>query len=121
MYLTFNEFTQYNIQPFQLTEPQFESYECKARMKVDRYTQNRISNLETIPENIKILMVELICILYSSQEAFNQAGNVKSVSNDGYSVTYSDVNTDSVTSTEETKIYSLITDYAKDYCWRGLD
>ena len=66
-------------------------------------------------------MFELICILYNYNEANDKIGNVKSVSNDGYSVTYNDVNTEKSDDSHENKIYSLITEYARDYCWRGLD
>lgn len=120
MYLTLEEFMLYDINNLQLTETQFANLEYKARTKVDKYTQNRIISIETIPENIKRLMVEIINILYNYNQSNNQIGNVKSVSNDGYSVTYNDINTEKSDDTLENKIYSLITEYAKDYCWRGL-
>lgn len=121
MYLTYDEFLEYNVYDFELDENQFKNYEYKARMKVDRFTQNRISKLDTTPENIKRLMVELINILYTHQENLNQAGNIKTVSNDGYSVTYGDLDSESAVNIVENKIYSLITDYARDFCWRGID
>ena len=91
MYITYEEFCAISDEGIILSEEQFKRYELKARVKLDYYTQNRLENLETIPEKIKYLMYELITIIYSEDENKKDKGIVQSVSNDGYSVTYENV------------------------------
>lgn len=121
MYITYEEFCAISDEGIILSEEQFKRYELKARVKLDYYTQNRLENLETIPEKIKYLMYELITIIYSEDENKKDKGIVQSVSNDGYSVTYENVNPNEENESLEVKLHSLITEYATEYCYRGVE
>lgn len=125
MYITYQEFC--NITDFSneygytLSSTQFERYELKARMKVDYYTQNRIRKLSEITHEIKVLMVELILLFIEYDQEKSEKGIIQSVSNDGYSVTYQNNNITEENELFEVKLHSLITDYATEYCFRGVE
>lgn len=105
MYITIQQYQELGGSTVTDTET-FEKLEYKAWMKVNSRTQGRIK--EPL-ENIQRLMVELIDLEY---ERIQQ--NVKQVSNDGVSVTYTDGT--SIESREE----ELIRDYAGKLAWRGV-
>lgn len=78
----------------------FDKAEFRARKLVDKYTCNRIRDMEDVPKAVKVLMGELITLEVArgisvvlgdcGKTAFlgNQA--VSSFSNDGYSETYAE-------------------------------
>lgn len=71
-----------------MTDAAFSRNEFRARKLVDKLTQSRLKNMETVPEAVKQLMVELVT-LESTQGAETVDGQrVTSFSNDGYSETY---------------------------------
>lgn len=73
-----------------VTDAAFPQFEFRARKIVDRLTQNRVKNMQAVPEAVKRLMVELVT-LESTQGAEITVGKcVTSFSNDGYSETYAD-------------------------------
>lgn len=66
----------------------FARSEFRARKIVDRVTQGRVKNMETVPEAVKLLMVELVNLEASRGTHYNSQQAVSSFSNDGYSETY---------------------------------
>lgn len=68
----------------------FSPLEYRARKIVDRLTQGRVQRMTSVPEAVKMLMVELVNIesVSGSQALLNPA--VSSFSNDGYSETYAE-------------------------------
>lgn len=73
-----------------VTDAAFPLFEFRSRKIVDRLTQNRVKNMQAVPEAVKRLMVELVT-LESTQGAEVTVGKcVTSFSNDGYSETYAD-------------------------------
>lgn len=63
--------------------PDYRSLEYKSRMLVDTYTFGRLKSFDVVPEEVKMLMAEIICCT-----AKNESAEVASESNDGVSVTY---------------------------------
>lgn len=85
MYITYSE---YNEMGGLLSESEFNRFYYRAKKELDNATFNRLTGL-TADDNTKRCMFELIT--YISENCNNGAVNsVKSISNDGYSVSYSD-------------------------------
>ena len=113
MYLDYDEYT---AMGGTLNSSAFSRLEFKARRKVDCYTSDRLKSSD-IPDNIKMLMFELVNLINASEENGAEIpSNITSVSNDGYSVAYS---TDK--DMAEKQIYNLIFTYASEYMYRGID
>lgn len=88
-YLTYLEFEQ--LGGSEIGEMPFNLLEFEARRQIDIRTQNRLKDIEVIPQEVKICEYALInCI--SSFEGTNGSistnGNVASESTDGYSISY---------------------------------
>ena len=66
----------------------FTRNEFRARKIVDRLTQGRVKAMETVPEAVKRLMVELVTLESTQGAATLENQPVTSFSNDGYSETY---------------------------------
>lgn len=68
----------------------FSPLEYRARKTIDRLTQGRVQRMASVPEAVKMLMVELVNIesVSGSQAILSPA--VSSFSNDGYSETYAE-------------------------------
>lgn len=66
----------------------FTRNEFRARKIVDRLTQGRVKTMETVPEAVKWLMVELVTLEATQGAAALENQPVTSFSNDGYSETY---------------------------------
>lgn len=113
MYLNYNEYT---AMGGVLDSSAFARLEMKARHKIDYYTSNGLK-AETPTEDIKMLMFELINLISVNEEnGTERPGNIASVSNDGYSVSYSNDN-----DLFERQVYNLIFTYASQYMYRGVD
>ena len=72
-------------------EMPFNLLEFEARRQIDIRTQNRLKNVEVIPQEVKICEYALInCIgSYTSENSnVSNVGNVASESTDGYSISY---------------------------------
>lgn len=87
-YLTFNEYeslggTLKNETPFNLLE-------IEARNQIDLRTQNRLVDVDEIPQKVKICMFHLMEKILSYNKTTDKIskGNVASESTDGYSVTF---------------------------------
>ena len=68
----------------------FSRNEFRARKIVDRLTQNRVKNMQAVPEAVKRLMVELVTLESTQGAEMTERKSVTSFSNDGYSETYAD-------------------------------
>ena len=68
----------------------FSRNEFRARKIVDRLTQNRVKNMQAVPETVKRLMVELVTLENTQGAEVTERKSVTSFSNDGYSETYAD-------------------------------
>lgn len=74
----------------EMTEAAFAGAEFRARKLVDRYTQNRVRSMESVPEAVQRLMVELVTLEFTQGAAVLENQTVSSFSNDGYSETYAE-------------------------------
>ena len=86
MYLTYDEYKQYGGT---LSETEYPVAEFKSRKRIDRLTDCRVQNMESVPEAVKLCMVSLIK-LENTVGIEAQAENpvVTSYSTDGYSESY---------------------------------
>ncbi len=107
-YITYAEYTE---RGGELPEPAFDRFYTRAKLELDYYTQRRITKLKEIPEDIKLLMVELIGLA----DNFSQGDKVESFSNEGIAVTFEK------SASEAEQAYNLIKIYAQDYIFRGID
>lgn len=106
-YLTYEEYKALggtlDLMPFNILE-------FEARRKIDNKTQNRLKNIENIPQEVKLCEYELINRLYGY--ASQESGNVTSESTDGYSVSYVTVaDLDKVVVSRNTEINDTIDTY----------
>lgn len=85
-YLTYAEYVSYGGSASQTAFP---ALEFKARKRIDYLTANRVQNMETVPESVKLCMV-CIMTLEAATGAEAQATNPKitSFNTDGYSENY---------------------------------
>ena len=87
----------------------FARNEFKARKLIDRLTQGRVSKMETVPESVQMLMVELIDLESSQGSELMKNQPVTSFSNDGYSETYAEpLTAERVRQLEEELIYQYL-------------
>lgn len=73
-----------------ITDAAFAQTEFRARKLVDMLTQGRVKKMETVPEAVKRLMVELVSLETTQGAEITENQAVTSFSNDGYSETYAD-------------------------------
>ena len=85
-YLTYEE---YKSLGGTLGEMPFNILELKARQIINERTQNRLKNIEQIPQEVKICVYDLINTMNKYNLSNNStSSNVSSENTDGYSVTY---------------------------------
>ena len=89
MYIDYKEF-QKNGGSSGVTSAAFARTEFRARKLVDKMTQGRVAQMESVPEAVKLLMVELIQLEEKQGAELMNNQPVASFSNDGYSETYAD-------------------------------
>ncbi len=88
-YLTKDEYDELGGSP--MKEMPFNLLEFEARRKIDINTFNRIKDLDTIPQEVKLCEYKLINSIKGYAEASNNIsanGNVASENTDGYSISY---------------------------------
>jgi hypothetical protein len=88
-YLTKQEYIDLGGSP--MDEMPFNLLEFEARRKIDINTFNRIKDLDTIPQEVKLCEYKLINSIKGYVEASNSIsanGNVASENTDGYSISY---------------------------------
>src|SRR5574344_1131711 len=72
-----------------LGEMPFNILELKARQVINERTQNRLKNIEQIPQEVKICVYDLINTMNKYNLSDNStSSNISSENTDGYSVTY---------------------------------
>ena len=72
-----------------LGEMPFNILELKARQIINERTQNRLKNIEEMPQEVKICVYDLIQIINKYNNSNNStSSNISSENIDGYSVTY---------------------------------
>ena len=72
-----------------LGEMPFNILELKARQIINERTQNRLKNVEKIPQEVKICVYDLINTMNKYNLSDNStSSNISSENTDGYSVTY---------------------------------
>ena len=85
-YLTYEE---YKSLGGTLGEMPFNILELKARQVINERTQNRLKNVEKIPQEVKICVYDLINTMNKYNLSNNStSSNISSENTDGYSVTY---------------------------------
>ena len=85
-YLTYEE---YKSLGGTLGEMPFNILELKARQIINERTQNRLKNIEEIPQEVKICVYDLINTMNKYNLSNNStSSNISSENIDGYSVTY---------------------------------
>ena len=85
-YLTYEE---YKSLGGTLGEMPFNILELKARQVINERTQNRLKDVEKIPQEVKICVYDLINTMNKYNLSNNStSSNVSSENTDGYSVTY---------------------------------
>ena len=85
-YLTYEE---YESLGGTLGEMPFNILELKARQIINERTQNRLKNIEEMPQEVKICVYDLIQIINKYNNSNNStSSNISSENIDGYSVTY---------------------------------
>ena len=85
-YLTYEE---YKSLGGTLGEMPFNILELKARQIINERTQNRLKNIEEMPQEVKICVYDLINTMNKYNLSDNStSSNVSSENTDGYSVTY---------------------------------
>ena len=85
-YLTYEE---YKSLGGTLGEMPFNILEFKARQIINERTQNRLKNVEQIPQEVKTCVYDLIQIINKYNNSNNStSSNISSENIDGYSVTY---------------------------------
>lgn len=72
-----------------LDEMPFNILELKARQVINERTQNRLKNIEEMPQEVKICVYDLINTMNKYNLSNNStSSNISSENTDGYSVTY---------------------------------
>lgn len=72
-----------------LGEMPFNILELKAQQIINERTQNRLKDVEKIPQEVKICVYDLIQIINKYNNSKNStSSNISSENTDGYSVTY---------------------------------
>lgn len=85
-YLSYEE---YKILGGTLDEMPFNILELKARQVINERTQNRLKDVEEIPQEVKICVYDLINTMNKYNMSNNStSSNISSENTDGYSVTY---------------------------------
>ena len=85
-YLTYEE---YKSLGGTLGEMPFNILELKARQIINERTQNRLKDIEKIPQEVKICVYDLINTMNKYNLSNNStSSNISSENTDGYSVTY---------------------------------
>lgn len=93
-----------------LLEMPFNILEFEARRKIDERTQNRLRNVEKIPQEVKICMYVLMDKIDSYNNANNKGMLYSSESTDGYSVSYANITRETI-KTKDTEINDIIRTY----------
>ena len=92
-----------------LEDTPFNLFEYKAEMEINKYTFNRLVDLQEIPQQVKLCVFELINCISINAKATAHSG-ISSENTDKYSVTYSDENSETNKAYSD-KLKDIITTY----------
>ena len=101
-YLTYQEYQ--NLGGSAIGEMPFNLLEFEARRRIDIRTQDRLKNVETIPQEVKLCVYNLINSINEfakSTTNISSNGNVASENTDGYSISY--ITSDKITEVIKSK------------------
>lgn len=104
-YLSYQEYTSLGGT---LQQMPFNILEFKARRLIDERTQNRLNNITTIPQEVKMCVFDLITVLDSYTEYDKQNKSISSENTDGYSISY---DTNNKTENKNKDIENIIMTY----------
>lgn len=90
MYLTFEEYISASGNPDIIDCATFARCEFRARKAVDTLTQGRIAKMNTVPDAVKLLMVEIVALEKNLGATALEIPAVASFNNDGYSESYAE-------------------------------
>lgn len=124
-YLTYEEYQGYGGD---LPETDFTLFEFRARKRIDYWTDCRVQNMASVPEAVKLCMMQVI----KFDEKFGtdaQADNpvVSSFNTDGYSENYGSASEQAATasasmySAVKSLLYGETDDHGTPLLYRGLD
>ena len=88
-YLLYSEYTSLGGT---LDEPSFNILEYNARKRIDEKTFGRLIDIETIPQEVKLCVYNLMNVLESYSSYTSENKGVSSESIDGYSISYATPN-----------------------------
>lgn len=124
-YLTYEEYTSYGGE---LPESAFPAAELRARKQIDELTASRVAAMQTVPEEVKLAMMELIkSNAATSTDTLAENPLVQSFNNDGYSESYGSaadqlaVVQSSAAATVQDLLYGVLDDNGTPLLYRGLD
>lgn len=124
-YLTYEEYVAYGGD---LSESAFHAAELRARKQIDKLTASRVAAMETVPEEVKLAMMELIkSNAAASVDTLTENPLVQSFNNDGYSESYGAgadqiaVVQSSATAAVSDLLYGVVDDEGTPLLYRGLD
>lgn len=103
-YLTLKEYT--DLGGTELTQMPFNLLEFEARRRIDLRTQNRLKEVESIPQEVKLCEYNLINSIQDYANTISSVANnngVSSENTDGYSISYMTSNQISDIVTSKTK------------------
>lgn len=113
-YLTYEEYKalggDLDLLPFNLLE-------FEARKAIDKRTQNRLKNIEEIPEEVKLCEYKMINKLNSYNKALDNISGVSSENIDGYSVSYT--NSSEVLTNKTSEMEGIMEDYLMNVVVNG--
>lgn len=114
-YLTYDEYQELGGT---LEEMPFNILEFEARKQIDMRTQNRLHNVDTIPNEVKMCMYQLIDRINNYNDSINSAtnsnGSISSEQTDGYSISYNQVNAtqiESIVNSKQIELTDIIISY----------
>ena len=84
-YLTYSEYIELGGT---LEETPFNLLEFEARKEIDKRTLNRLENVDSIPDEVKLCVYHLIEKINSYAVSLNSTNNIASETIDGYSISY---------------------------------
>lgn len=125
MYLTYEEYVAYGGE---LSASAFPAAEMRARKQIDKLTASRVAAMATVPEEVKLAMMELIKSNAAADVAtLTENPLVQSFNNDGYSESYGSaadqlaVVQSSAAAAVSDLLYGVADDNGTPLLYRGLD
>jgi hypothetical protein len=107
-YLSYDEYKELGGK---VPEDVFPMFERKARRKIDSITFDRVQSLDTVPTEVKELMVEFVSYIYSNEISTGGVSNASSYSNGVESFSFRD----NASSKFNNELVKLAIEYLPEY------